>query len=57
MQPVDPVQQKCLDYFDIVKEPIDLSAVENNFKEGHYSTPSQFAADVRKIWSNSYLYN
>lgn len=57
LNPVDPVAQKCPDYLDIVKEPIDISQVEINIKDGTYSTPNQFVADVRKIWSNSYLYN
>ena len=57
INPVDPVAQKCPDYFEIVKEPIDLSQVEQNLRDGVYTTQNQFTADIRKIWSNSYLYN
>lgn len=54
---VDPVAELCLDYFLIVKEPMDLSTVEAMLKEGTCSTRNQFAALVRKIWSNSLLFN
>ena len=30
LQPVDPIKLKIPDYFDIVKEPMDISTVEFN---------------------------
>lgn len=57
---LDPVDHKALnipDYPLIVKEPMDLSTVERKLKEGMYASPAAFGADVRKIWSNAYLYN
>lgn len=57
LKPVDPIALHVPDYFDIVKEPMDLSTVEKNLRNGLYASPSQFASDVRKIWNNSFLYN
>jgi len=47
--PVDADDLNIPDYYTIVKEPMDLSNVEKNLKKGLYTSPLQFAADVRKI--------
>ena len=57
LKPVDPITLQVPDYFDIVKEPMDLGTVERNLRNGVYANPSQFASDIRKIWNNSFLYN
>jgi Bromodomain len=57
LKPVDPIAEGIPDYFDIVKEPMDLSKVDKRLRSGSYINPMQFAADVRKIWSNAILYN
>lgn len=57
LKPVDYMTLNIPDYPLIVKEPMDLSKVEKKLKTGLYSTPMQFAADVRKIWANAILYN
>ena len=57
LKPVDPLALQVPDYFDIVKEPMDLGTVERNLRNGLYGMPSQFSSDVRKIWNNSFLYN
>lgn len=54
---MDPIKHQCENYLDIVKEPIDLSLVERQLIEGQYQSHTQFFADIKKIWSNSYLYN
>jgi len=45
------------DYLDVVAEPIDLSTVEKKLGSGQYTSAYEFSADVRKIWSNAFLYN
>lgn len=57
LKPVDWQALGLPDYPTIVKEPMDLGTVEKKLKSGAYATSSQFAADVRKIWSNAILYN
>lgn len=56
-QPVNPQLDGAYNYFDIIKEPMDLSTVEANLKAGEYQTASQFHGDINKIWLNSYAYN
>jgi transcription initiation factor TFIID subunit 2 len=55
--PVDPKRDGVLNYFDIIKEPMDLSTVEANLNNGLYRTAADFHAHINKIWSNSYMYN
>ncbi|KAL9644512.1 hypothetical protein ABK040_009376 [Willaertia magna] len=56
-QPVDPIQLHIPDYFDIIKNPMDLGTVEKKLKNEAYSTIEHFLDDVRLIWSNCYTYN
>ena len=44
------------DFYDKVKDPIDLSIVESRLVSGHYNDSYHFALDMRKIWSNSFSY-
>jgi len=57
LRAVDPVLFDCPDYYDIIKEPMDLGTVERKLRNNSYTTPSQFFDDVRKIWSNAFTYN
>ena len=53
-----PVDEKTAPrYYSIIKEPMDISTVERNLKNGFYASTLEFAMDVRKIWSNAYQYN
>ena len=36
---------------------MDFSTIEKNLKMGEYQTATQFHADIKKIWLNSYAYN
>lgn len=55
--PVDVVKLNILDYFTIIKHPMDLGTVKNKLTSGTYSCPSEFAADVRLTFSNAMTYN
>ncbi|CAN8236439.1 unnamed protein product [Cochlearia groenlandica] len=55
--PVDVVKLNIHDYFNIIKHPMDLGTVKNKLTSGTYSCPSEFAADVRLIFSNAMTYN
>lgn len=57
LEPVDPKKSGASHYFDIIKDPMDLSTIERNLKQGEYHTATQFHADISKIWYNSYAYN
>lgn len=53
---------KCLspaaqDYFDIVKNPIDLSTIKRKLDTGQYQEPWQYVEDVWLMFNNAWLYN
>ncbi|KAL0718387.1 hypothetical protein Bca4012_067709 [Brassica carinata] len=55
--PVDPVLLNIPDYFTVVKHPMDLGTIRSRLRNGEYSSPLSFAADVRLTFSNSMAYN
>ena len=55
LQPVDAAVVP--DYSDYVKDPVDLSTVESRLRAGRYTSAYEFSSDVRRVWSNSFLYN
>ena len=68
MKPVNPQAMKCLDYFDIVKRPMDLGTIQKKFpgkpkatgrgsEPRTYSSPLEFRDDMRLVWDNCRLYN
>ena len=56
-QPVDPVAFNLPDYFDLIKNPMDLGTVKKRVDKGHYSDVESFERDVRLVFSNAMLYN
>ena len=56
-QPVDPVELRLPDYYEIIKEPIDLGTIRKNMDNREYKTGEAFASDVRRVFSNCYKYN
>ena len=39
-EPVDPEKEKIPDYFDVIKNPMDLGTIKTRLNEGgHYSNP------------------
>ncbi|XP_010460128.1 PREDICTED: transcription factor GTE10-like isoform X3 [Camelina sativa] len=55
--PVDPVMLNIPDYFTVIKHPMDLGTIRSRLRKGEYSSPLDFAADVRLTFSNSIAYN
>lgn len=56
-KPVDPVELGIPDYFDIIKEPMDLSLVKKRLKEGYYKTIEEVERDVNLVFENAINYN
>ncbi|XP_072240785.1 bromodomain-containing protein 4-like isoform X1 [Leuresthes tenuis] len=55
-----PVDAKALglhDYHEIIKHPMDLSAIKKKLDNRQYREAAEFAADVRLMFSNCYKYN
>ncbi|XAR49561.1 hypothetical protein NMG60_11032809 [Bertholletia excelsa] len=55
--PVDPQALGLHDYFDIIKNPMDLGTVKSRLIKNWYKTPGQFAEDVRLTFNNAMTYN
>ncbi|KAL8200781.1 hypothetical protein R6Q57_012120 [Mikania cordata] len=56
-KPVDAVALKIPDYFNVIKNPMDLGTVKGKLSSGKYSSPLEFLADVRLTFSNAMTYN
>ncbi|XP_046404290.1 homeotic protein female sterile-like isoform X3 [Ischnura elegans] len=56
-KPVDAELLGLHDYHDIIKKPMDLGTVKQKMDNREYRTGSEFAADVRLIFTNCYKYN
>ncbi|KAI8371098.1 Bromodomain-containing protein [Blakeslea trispora] len=57
LDPVDPIQFNIPDYFDIVKNPMDLGTVERKLLADKYPTVDAFRSDIQLMFDNCYLYN
>ncbi|WFD03799.1 hypothetical protein MOBT1_002493 [Malassezia obtusa] len=56
LHPVDPVRDEAPDYFDVIKEPMDLNSVANKLQSGQYKDRFQFKEDVELIFRNARTY-
>jgi len=54
-KPVDPVAYP--DYYTVVTDPIDLGTIQKRLESGECEGRDEFAAEVRRVWSNCFLYN
>lgn len=55
--PVDVVGLGLHDYYDIIKNPMDLGTIKSKMAKNLYSSPLDFASDVRLTFSNAMTYN
>lgn len=45
------------DYYDVIKEPMDLSTMEQKLESDQYTTPEEFIKDAKLIFDNCRKYN
>jgi len=55
--PVDPVALDIPDYFEKIKNPMDLGTIQKKLNDFEYDDIEEFAADVRLVFSNCLTYN
>uniref|UniRef100_A0A8D8XN76 Nucleosome-remodeling factor subunit NURF301 n=2 Tax=Cacopsylla melanoneura TaxID=428564 RepID=A0A8D8XN76_9HEMI len=55
MEPVDP--HEAPDYYNVVKEPMDLKTIELRIAQQRYKKLSDFIGDMTKIFDNCRYYN
>jgi len=54
----DPVGNDVApDYYEIIKEPVDLKTMRERVNEGHYDSIMKFVGDVERIFNNCRIYN
>ncbi|XP_078382273.1 bromodomain-containing protein 3-like isoform X2 [Oculina patagonica] len=56
-KPVDASSLGLHDYHDIIKQPMDMGTIKVKMEGREYNSSSEFAADVRLMFSNCYRYN
>ncbi|KAJ1613256.1 bromo domain-containing protein [Cryptosporidium canis] len=57
IHPIDPVRDGCLDYFEVIKTPMDLMTVSNKLLNDQYKNINEMYQDVVLIFSNCREYN
>jgi len=56
-KPVDTEQLDLHDYKQVIKKPMDLGTVRTKMEGREYRIPTEFATDMRLIFTNCYKYN
>ncbi|KAI0007611.1 hypothetical protein F4779DRAFT_591138 [Xylariaceae sp. FL0662B] len=55
---LNPVNKdEVADYYEVIKEPMDLSTMETKLEADQYATPEEFVRDARLIFDNCRKYN
>ncbi|KAH8585181.1 bromo domain containing [Cryptosporidium sp. chipmunk genotype I] len=57
IHPIDPVRDGCLDYFEVIKIPMDLITVSNKLLDDQYKNVNEIFQDIMLIFSNCREYN
>ncbi|KAG6333744.1 hypothetical protein ID866_5345, partial [Astraeus odoratus] len=57
MQPVDPVRDHAPNYYEIIKNPMDLSTMGAKLEEGMYKDRFAFESDFRLMIANAKQYS
>jgi len=48
---------QALDYFDVIKHPMDFARIRNKINRFEYNTADEILDDIRLIFSNCFTYN
>ncbi|KAI6201456.1 Histone acetyltransferase [Aphelenchoides besseyi] len=55
--PVNAEELKIPDYYDIIKNPMDMETMEKKLNLGAYKNPWEFCEDMWLMFDNAWLYN
>ena len=55
LQPVN--KDEVADYYDVIKEPMDLSTMEDKHEKDQYPDPEHFVKDAGLMFDNCRRYN
>lgn len=56
-KPVDANAWGALDYYEIIKQPMDMTTIEKKFNNSEYTSEDQFYNDYKLMFGNCYIYN
>jgi hypothetical protein len=56
-RPVDPVHDRCPNYFQIIHHPMDLGTARRKLESGEYSTVEQWKSDIDLVWTNTVTFS
>jgi len=48
---------QAVDYFDVIKQPMDFARIRNKINRFEYNTADEILDDIRLIFSNCFTYN
>ena len=54
---VDPIALNILDYYTVIKHPMDLQTIQNKIVKNVYKTPEDFKKDMHLMFENARKYN
>ncbi len=57
IQPVDPIQDGCPNYLEVVKNPMDFATIRGKLNNKEYPSKAEFAQDMRLVFDNCHLFN
>lgn len=57
LEPVDPIALNIPDYFEKIKNPMDISTIKMKLKQDIYENPEQLKDDMKLMFNNCYTYN
>ncbi|WAR30346.1 BRDT-like protein [Mya arenaria] len=55
--PVDPVKLNLPDYYDIIKQPMDLGTIKTRLETMYYHSAKECIQDFNQMFTNCYIYN
>ena len=50
-------RREAPDYFDVVKNPMDLGTISKKLRSSSYKSKASFMRDLDLIWDNCFFYN
>jgi len=56
-KPVDPVSLGLPDYFEVIKEPMDMSKIKQKLEQQKYKSAKEVLSDFDLMFNNCYTYN
>jgi len=54
---VSCVRLQAVDYFDVIKHPMDFARIRNKINRFEYNTADEVLDDIRLIFTNCFTYN